>query len=389
MTRRLAMLALLGLLLVPAATRAAEVHGRGLFDLVASSGMEAFEMNRLTQGDSNFDRYRVRLFLDAKVSPTLDVYLQTILHEGGTPLVADGAYAQWTPWPGQDAHLQAGKLPWPIGAWAPRAYSDRNPLIGMPLMYQYHTSLAWNVPTSSVDQLVASAGTGQYGVDYGGESGAGMPVVDDRWWDVGVAAIGSRRPFEYSLGVIQGSPGWPVTGADDTPGQTTLGRLGVVPFPGLRAGVSVAWGTWMPEWFSRQLPPGGSLRDYHESLALSDLELSRGRWELRAEGFIKGWQTLSSGTLRLRGGYAEARLGLANGAWLAARCDAIRFDDVTTSAGVTRPWDDGIDRIEVGVGYRMSRDVRIKAAAQRDLIHPFGAGAETSDLYALGVSIRL
>jgi hypothetical protein len=154
----------------PTPSYATEVRAHGLLDMALSSGAEARALDGLTQGDSNFDPYRVRLFVDASVSPTLDLYLQSIVHEGFAALRADGAYAQWTPWPERDLHLQAGKIPWPIGAWAPRTYSDRNPLVGMPLMYQYHTSLAWNVPATSVDQLVASAGSGQYGVVYG------------RWW---------------------------------------------------------------------------------------------------------------------------------------------------------------------------------------------------------------
>jgi len=255
-------------------------------------------------------------------------------------------------------------------------------------MYQYHTSLAWNVPAASVDQLVASAGSGQYGVVYGSESGSGMPVVDDRWWDVGVVAIGARAPIEFSLGAMQGSPGWPVNGADNTPGQTTLGRIGLMPVAGVRAGVSGVYGTWMPNWFAGLLPAGGSLRDYHEWIAMSDLELARGPWELRSEGFLKGWQTLTTGTLRLGGGYAETRFGLSDGAWLAARYDAIRFGHVRTSAGVVRPWDDDVERLETGVGYRVSRDVRVKAVVQRNVLHAFAGSTEATELFALAASIR-
>ncbi len=367
---------------------AAELRVRGLLDLVLSSGTEAREENGYTQGDSNFDPYRVHLFLDAKVAPTLDVYVETILHEGAMNVTADGAYAQWTPWANHDAHLQAGKVPWPIGTWGPRTYSDKNPLVGAPLMYQYHTSLAWNAPLASVDALVANAGTGGYGLGYA-YGVTGMPVIDDRWWDVGAVVLGSRRPFEYALGVMQGSPGWPVTAGDDTPGQTTLGRLGIVPTAGVRVGASGAYGTWMPDWFAYTLPPGRTLRDYHEWIAMSDVELSRGPLELRGEAFLKGWQTQSAGTLRLGGGYAEGRVDAFEGGWLAARWEALRFGDVTPSSGIARPWDDPIDRLEVGAGYRVSRDVRVKLAFQRNVRRPPGAKLEVCDVLALAASIRL
>lgn len=387
--RRPLTIALFVSLLAPAAAHATELRAHGLLDLVLSSGDEARYTNLQTQGDSNFDPYRVHLFLDAKVSPTLDVYLETILHEGSFSVVADGAYAQWTPWADRDAHLEAGKVPWPIGTWAARTYSDHNPLVGMPLMYQYHTSLSWSVEPVSIDALVGAAGTGQTSLAYSSGFGLGMPVVDDRWWDVGAVVLGSQRPFEYSLGVMQGSPGWPVTAADNTPGETVLGRFGFAPTAGVRVGTSASWGTWMPEWFSYGLPAGHSLRDYHEGLAMADLELSRGPWELRSEGFLKQWETHTTGTLHLHGGYGEARFGLGDGAWLAARYDMIRFANVTTSAGVHRPWDDGVDRFEGGFGYRVNRDVRLKAAWQHDVRHPFGAKLVASDLYTLAASIRL
>lgn len=372
----------------PALAHAAELRARGLLDLVLSSGSEAREQNRFTQGDSNFDPYRVHLFVDAKVSPSLDVYLETILHEGFMNITADGAYAQWTPWADRDAHLQAGKVPWPIGTWGPRTYSDKNPLVGAPLMYQHHTSLAWNAPVASADALLDAAGRGDAGLAYA-DGVTGMPVVDDRWWDVGAVVLGSQRPFEYALGVMQGSPGWPVTTTDNTPGQTTLGRIGIAPAAGVRLGASGAWGTWMPDWFEYALPTGRSLRDYHEWIAMTDLELARGPIGLIGEGFLKGWQTAGTGTLRLGGGYLEGRVDAFDGGWLAARVETMRFGDVTPSNGIASPWDVPVDRIEAGIGYRVSRDVRVKLGLQRDVRHPFGAPREVRDLVALAASIRL
>jgi hypothetical protein len=367
---------------------AAELRARGILDMTLSSGTEARVLNGTTQGDSNFDPYKVLLFVDAAVTPTITVSLWMNLHEGVAGLRADGAYAQWTPWPDRDLHLQAGKIPWPIGTWEARSYSHHNPLIGAPLMYQYHNSLAWNLPTTSVDQLVASAGTGQQGLAYGPDAAFGMTVVDVRYWDVGVVALGAKRPFEFSVGTMQGSPGWPVTDSDDTPGQTVLGRVGLLPTPGLRAGVSGAWGNWQPESFAPLLPPGRSLRDYHEWTAMWDLEASRGRWELHGEGYLKGWQTMLTGNLRLGGGYAETRVEVAGGAWLAARWETMRFSGVRTSAGVTRPWDNDVDRMESGIGYRVSRDVNVKASLQRHVRYGFADKATVRDLVAFATSVR-
>src|SRR5262245_11872367 len=108
----------LATLLAPATAPAADVRVHGLLDLLLSSGDIARQSNLLTQGDSNFDPYRLHVFVEARVSPALDVYLESIVHEGLSSLRADGAYAVWTPWANHDAHLEAGKVPWPIGTWA-------------------------------------------------------------------------------------------------------------------------------------------------------------------------------------------------------------------------------------------------------------------------------
>ena len=385
--RGLAWLALIpGLAVHPLRAGAApEVRLRGLLDLGIVSSVKGDSLNRLTFGDSNFDPYRLRLLLDARLSPGLELHVQTILHEGLGRIRADGAYALWTPWLDRDLSLEAGKIPWPIGTYAPRTYSDQSAFIGTPLIYQYRTSLAWGFPAFSVDQQVAKAGTGQFLND---ADHPYLPVVDERWWDVGGVLLGSQRPFEFSLGVVQGSPGWPSPGPDNTPGATWLGRLGLVPTPGVRVGVSGADGTWMPPWFAVALPAGKTVRDYHETTLMADAEFLRGPFELRGEGVRRRWQTLRTGTLQVDGGYAEARWSFPNGAWLAARGEALRYSDVTTSALVTRPWDDDVERWESVLGYRVTEDVRVKLAFQRTLRHPFAAGRLQDDLVAGSLGIR-
>ncbi|HXS81852.1 MAG TPA: hypothetical protein VN896_03965 [Methylomirabilota bacterium] len=378
---------LLCLALLPGIAAAAPaMKVRGLLDLGLVSSVEGTALNRLTFGDSNFDPYRFRLFLDAQLSPNLELHVQTILHEGLHEVIrADGAYALWTPWLDRDLSLEAGKIPWPIGTYAPRTYSDQNAFVGTPLIYQYRTSLRWDVPALSVDQQVAKAGTGQFAND---ADHPYLPVVDERWWDVGAVIVGSQRPLEFSLGVMQGSPSWPSPGPDNTPGATYLGRLGVVPVPGVRFGVSGADGTWMPAWYSFVLPTGKDVRDYHETTVMADAEFMRGPFELRGEGVHRRWETALTGTLDVDGGYAEARWSLPNGAWLAARGEALRYSDVTTSTAVTRAWDDDVDRYEAVVGYRVTESARVKLACQRTRRYPFAAERLQDDLVAGSLSIR-
>lgn len=370
-------------LATPAGAATFQVHG--VLDVTASGRGDGFEANSLTRDDNPFDAYGLRAAVQATVNPQLAVFAQVILHDESGVYV-DGAYAMWTPRPDRDFHVEAGKIPWLIGTYAPRSYSDKNPLIGKPLMYQHHTTLVWFMPPPSADALLAASGTGQTGIAYLEGEVYGMPVVDDSWWDTGVMATGSESPLEYSLGLTTGTPGWGNGGGDENRGKTRLGRLGLAPAPWLRFGASGAYGPYMIHDLDAPLPPGRKPEDYHQRLVMGDLELLQGHAELRAEGFGNQWETPNVGALEVHGGYVEGKLTLVAGLWAAARWDLLRFGDVRDSSGVAHAWDQDQDRLETGLGLRWDRDVLVKGVYQRNTLHP-GSGDRHADLFALQLTV--
>ena len=375
--------ALLALSLFKAPAGAAEglpivVHG--LFDLNAHSGSAALQMNGFLVGDTPFDPYRLRIFLEAEVSPTIQVYAQSLLDEYHYELV-EGAYAMVTPWKDRDAHLLAGKIPSAVGTWEPRSYSNKNPLIGTPLLYSYYTSLHADAPPADADALLGGAGQGSI---YG-DAGLGLVIVWDGWWDTGVTIQGSERPFEYTLSAQQGAPSAPEPGYDESPGNSWLGRVGIAPTAGTRFGISGSTGTYLPAFLASAVPPGGSLRDYRQDLLMADGEWQSGRLELRAEAASNAWRTLTLGWLRVRSGYLEARLGLGAASWGAIRAESMRFAKIAGSAG-ERPWDDNVDRYEAGFGMRLDRRALAKVAAQRNLLYT-ATGVQTHDLVSAQLSL--
>ena len=252
------------------------------------------------------------------------------------------------------------------GTFAPRTYSNENPLIGTPLMYQYHTTLLWFEVVPNADALLATSGSGQVGVDYFGfPEGRGMALVDDSYWDVGATLVGSSRPLEYALGVTAGTPGWGSTSQEENSGKSLLARLGLAPLPALRLGVSGAYGPYLVEPLNPQLPPGRVAEDYHQKLAMADVELVAGHWEARAEGAHNVWETPTVGDLTVRSGYVELKYSLSSGAFVAGRWDAMRFGEIADSSGAPRPWDSDLSRLETGAGYRFSREALAKIVYQR------------------------
>jgi hypothetical protein len=69
-----------GLVIYAPAYASVEVHG--LLDLVAAQRSDTHELNKLTRGDSSYDPYGLRVFLDADVNEHLDVFGQVVLRDG-------------------------------------------------------------------------------------------------------------------------------------------------------------------------------------------------------------------------------------------------------------------------------------------------------------------
>ena len=370
MKARVAMVAglVLGLALAPRVVRAdaPDIRVHGLLDLVQSNRGVALESNWFNYGDSNFDAYRLRLFGDAAVTDHLDVYTQ-FLFTDAAPARALGAYVSYAPAPERDLHLWAGKIPWIIGTFAPRAYSNKNPLVSVPLLYQYHTTLRADQIVPSVDELLARAGRGQYGVSYvpGSPPMRGLSVVYDLCWDAGVAALGSARPLELAVGMSNGTPGRMNAAQDENAGKSLLGRVGLQPWPLLRFGVSGATGSYMAQKLNPSLPQGHTAEDYRQRLVMADGELMKGPAELRAEAYRNFWDTPTVGTLQVQGWYVEGKWKLPWSTYVAARWERMEFGDVTTSAGERTPWDFARTRLEAGGGIRLTRDVLLKAVYQR------------------------
>ena len=346
------------------ASESHDLHWRGTLDLVLAERTEAFKLNTLERGDNPYDPYRMRLFLESQPTDRLQVLGQFVLDDK-TGLYVDGAYAIFTPSPARDIHLLAGKLPWAVGTWAPRTYSNRNPLITSPLMYQLHTTLLWYDLVPNSDALLATAGRGATGVNYFGyPEGFGMPIVDDSYWDTGVTLAGSLRPFEFALGGVSGSPSWGSTSRDDNAGKSVLGRIGFAPVPALRVGLSGSFGPYLQESLDPKLPAGKTVEDYAQKLLMADLEILVGHIELRSEAARNIWETPAVGELSVNSGYAELKLLLDSGIYLAGRFDVERFGKIQKSTGEMLPWDWNATRGEGGVGYRISRDATAKLVWQ-------------------------
>ena len=370
------------------AEEAGAVHVHGELALTAASQGDGRALNWDEPGSSAFDPYVAHLQAEDRLSPHWEVDGHAWYREAvGLQLL--GAYVQYTPAPDRDFHVLAGKIPWLVGSEADRAYPDKNPLVGVPLLYQFHTGLTWySLPTGAASLVNTSAhGDGYSGSPY---YAGGMPVVWESWWDVGVMAVGSARPLEGAIGVTQGTPGWGEPAEDGNTGKTVLGRIGLTPVPAVRLGVSGAMGPYLIDALADSLPPGKTVNDYDQQLVMTDAEFALGHVEARGEAYRNVWQTPRTGDLRVSGYYVEGKYTLPVGLYAAARWEIQRFSKVDGGAGAGVPWHADQDRIEAGLGYRVARGVIAKAVyqEQRSLAGGPAQPADRDHLLALALVVK-
>ena len=157
----------------------------------------------------------------------------------------------------------------------------------------------------------------------------------------------------------------------------------------MRLGVSGAYGTYLVAGLKPVLPQGHQVTDYHQKLAMADLELLADHLELRGEAARNVWETPVLGDLEVTSGYVELKYTFSIGAFVAGRYDAERFGKIADSAGAKHPWDADVTRIETGLGYRFDRDAVAKLVYQHTKVDLESVPADRRghDLLAAQVSI--
>jgi hypothetical protein len=188
------------LILAPIALRA-EVRVGGYLDVVAKNSDNQDITNITFKNFSNFHSIRTRLFFDAPVDDKVAVFSQFLMDNNTFSVYA--AYARITGIAGKYLNANIGFIPTTVGSFVAREYSDKNPLVGQPLLYIHHSNFIPGRSDSirTVDDLLAIRSK---------RSRFGLPVIYDACWNTGVELYGSAGRFDYSLGVLAGSVGDPL-----------------------------------------------------------------------------------------------------------------------------------------------------------------------------------
>ena len=353
-----------------------QIQVRGLIDIVAQGDDDLRYLNTTNVNDSNFDPLRARLFVEGGNDRT-SVFLQMLFSsESFNDFRLFGAYLLHKPLESQDLYLEAGLIPIHDGIWAPMTYSDKNPLIQIPLAYYWKSNLPNRMMPNSLDDLLAQKGQGQTGVYYvdpgtgdpRGRAWSSTPMLYDNCWNYGAYTLGTVSRFEYALGVTVGAPGAPVASSDSNEDLALHAKVGVAVTPALKLYLSAAQGAYLARDVAPFLPAGSSVNQYDQTLYIGSADWQWWRLHLMGEVFFNHYETpLRADGLHNTSAYGQVVFKFRPGWYFAARYDELRHEEVVGSNGF-ETWDENVYRSEIGVGYHVSRALLTKFVVQQTTV---------------------
>jgi hypothetical protein len=285
----------------------------------------------------------------------------------GTP-DAYALYARIRPFPQRRLDVQLGRIPPTFGSFSRQVYGHDNPLIGYPLAYQYLTSLRPDALPADVDELLRMRGRGWLANYSIGNTapGRGVPLAAGLTWDTGVQVTTGWKAVDVTAAVTNGTQSHPVV-VDDNDGKQIASRVTVRLSPGLVVGTSFARGAFVGR---RALSALGraDTGEFTQRAHGIDFNYQAGHLVVRGEAIGTVWHlplASSPSTLDLRAAAfsLEGKYTLRAGLYAAARAERLTFNRVAGTLQ-TLAWDAPVDRVEVGGGYYLQRNLIARVSLQ-------------------------
>ncbi len=276
-----------------------------------------------------------------------------------------GFYLRYRPFEQRDFDIQGGRIPSTFGAFARRAYSTDNPLIGYPLAYQYLTSLRYDALPQSVDDVLRMRGRGWLSSFPLGDQTpeAGMPLANAFRWDTGLQAHASGGMVEATASLTAGSLAHPIFHENNS-GKQVAARISVKPATGLVAGVSASRAPYVTS--DTAAAANASARDFVQTALGADLEYSRDHYLVRFEALSAAYDLATlEPQLRALATMVEGRYKLTPRIHVAARLDHLGFNAVSSPTR-TDAWEAPVTRWEVGGGYALQRNANLRLSVQHN-----------------------
>jgi len=323
-------LAAAGLLVQAAPARAEDkVLVQGLFEAELWNTDEASLLLSKNEGETA-PGGRLRLWAIGEFRPRLQGFAVGRLEEGKGSYEEDGesvleqAVVRYTFAAPRRLVIEGGKILSPVGNFSRRYLSSTNPLIGSPDSY----SVAY-----------------PYGIQVSGQ----VSRLDYR-----VAAI--DRPLVNEEYV-------PEPGSAVRPALA----LGVTPVTGLRFGVYSTRGPYLGPDVEAVLPAGTTWKDYGQAITGTDVQFSRGHFELNGDFAVSSYEAPTKKfKSRGRAYFIEPKYTFSPRFFAAMRVEKNDYPYIMPFGSFWVANNSELFDVEAGAGYRLAAGAVLKVAYRRD-----------------------
>ncbi|NIV98367.1 hypothetical protein GWN26_04125 [Candidatus Saccharibacteria bacterium] len=362
---------------------------------------------KINNGNGGFFHRWVILF-GAKINGSLSLYAE-IETVKGLQFINYGLSAMYRPNGWNYLNLEAGKFLVPFGTFLRRRWDSENPLIGLPLLYEYRTGLsAFDLPKNE-SELLRVRGQGE-SFQYHSESsetrldefvvtfsghiprpGSGLRIISREVYLTGVQIFGTGGRFDYNFGITNGALSNPAD-INNSSAVQILARMSYNPFIGLNLATSVSWGSYLDkESVNSGLQDlGKSVEDFRQITAGVDVSYSIGHLVFYSEFILNRWQTpFIEEDLDALAFYVEGKYTFLTRFYIAGRFSQIDFmaiddpSDIDGDGQFRESWDHDIRQLELGLGYRINRNALFKLATQLNRTQGVLEGDPDDDLVTL------
>jgi hypothetical protein len=292
--------------------------------------------------------WRFDLALDAKVSDNVFVLVNTRTFQDET-INFDYLALRILNLADLGFNFQMGKFDMPFGNLADRRFATKNFLYGLPLIYEYRTSLP--------DQVVSRAE-----VLNGRGKGTGMRLIDLGIYDIGAMIYGDIGKSHYAVAVANGTISSTYLRRLNADGDLNkIVRFAYTPVMGLTVGASAAMSAYLSDE-GKSLPRAQGSLHYQQMIGEFDVDFSRERFLFNGEAVYSQWTVPFENEdtdVWALGYYAEAKYTWFPRFYTAARVSGLVFSRLQLE-GLSPRWDNNVIEFEAGVGYHLDRSTLVK-----------------------------
>jgi hypothetical protein len=301
----------------------------------------------INNGNPTFG-WRFDLFLDAKVTDNVFVLVNTRAFQDEV-INFDYLALRIVNLADLGFNVQMGKFDMPFGNLADRRFTTKNFLYGLPLIYEYRTSLP--------DQVITRAE-----VLNGRGKGAGMRLIDLGIYDIGAMLYGDVGRAHYAVAVANGTiSSTYLRRLNSDSDFNKIVRFAYTPMMGLTLGASAAMSAYLSDE-GKSLPRNQGSLHYQQLIGELDVEFSRERFLFNGEAVYSKWTVPFENEdtdVWAFGYYAEAKYTWFPRFYTAARVSGLVFSRLQLEGSAPR-WENNMLEIEAGVGYHLDRNTLVK-----------------------------